>query len=107
MAIIPPLNQDQVLDWYRTYGKGTYGRVKHEIITFERGFHGRTMGSISATAQTKFQQGFEPVLPGFKYLPFNDLQALKAAIGPATAAVYVEPVQGESGIYPATPEFMQ
>jgi acetylornithine/N-succinyldiaminopimelate aminotransferase len=89
--------------WGHTHG----GPGKHEIITFERGFHGRTMGSISATAQTKFQQGFEPVLPGFKYVPFNDLEALKAAIGPATAAIYVEPVQGESGIYPATPEFMQ
>jgi acetylornithine/N-succinyldiaminopimelate aminotransferase len=89
--------------WGHTHG----GPGKHEVITFERGFHGRTMGSISATAQTKFQQGFEPVLPGFKYVPFNDLEALKAAIGPATAAIYVEPVQGESGIYPATAEFMQ
>jgi predicted acetylornithine/succinylornithine family transaminase len=89
--------------WGHTHG----GPAKHEIITFERGFHGRTMGSISATAQTKFQQGFEPVLPGFKYLPFNDLQALKTAIGRATCAVYVEPVQGESGIYPASTEFMQ
>jgi acetylornithine/N-succinyldiaminopimelate aminotransferase len=89
--------------WGHTHG----GPQKHEILTFERSFHGRTMGALSATAQTRFQQGFEPVLPGFHYLPFNDLNALKSAIGPNTAAIFLEPVQGESGIYPATPEFMQ
>jgi acetylornithine/N-succinyldiaminopimelate aminotransferase len=88
--------------WGHTHG----GPQKHEILTFERGFHGRTMGALSATAQTKFHQGFEPVLPGFRYLPFNDLAAVKAAIGANTCAVFVEPVQGESGIYPATQEFM-
>jgi predicted acetylornithine/succinylornithine family transaminase len=89
--------------WGHTHG----GPQKHEIITFERSFHGRTMGALSATAQTKFHQGFEPVLAGFKYLPFNDLNALKSALGPNTAAIFLEPVQGESGIYPATQEFMQ
>jgi acetylornithine/N-succinyldiaminopimelate aminotransferase len=65
------------------------------------------MGALAATGQTKFQLGFEPVLAGFRYLPFNDISALKAAIGPNTAAIFLEPVQGESGIYPATQEFMQ
>jgi predicted acetylornithine/succinylornithine family transaminase len=88
--------------WGHTHG----GPEKHEILTFERGFHGRTMGALSATAQTKFHQGFEPVLPGFKYLPYNDVDALMSAIGPNTCAVFLEPVQGESGIYPATPVFM-
>jgi acetylornithine/N-succinyldiaminopimelate aminotransferase len=89
--------------WGHTHG----GAQKHEILTFERSFHGRSMGAISATAQTRFHQGFEPVLEGFRYLPFNDLQALKAAIRQNTAAIFLEPVQGESGIYPATREFMQ
>jgi acetylornithine/N-succinyldiaminopimelate aminotransferase len=88
--------------WGHTHG----GPQKHEIITFQRSFHGRTMGALSATAQTKFHQGFEPVLAGFKYLPFNDLNALRSALGPNTAAIFLEPVQGESGIYPATQEFM-
>jgi acetylornithine/N-succinyldiaminopimelate aminotransferase len=88
--------------WGHTHG----GPEKHQILTFERSFHGRSMGALSATAQTRFQQGFEPVLPGFTYLPFNDVEAVKRAINPATCAVYVEPVQGESGIYPATREFM-
>ena len=91
----------------RKWGHTNGGPNKHEIITFERSFHGRTMGALSATGQTKFQQGFEPVLSGFKYLPFNDLSALKNAIGPNTCAIFLEPVQGESGIYPATREFMQ
>jgi acetylornithine/N-succinyldiaminopimelate aminotransferase len=91
----------------RKWGHTNGGPNKHEILTFERSFHGRTMGALSATGQTKFQQGFEPVLPGFKYLPFNDLNALKNAIGPNTCAIFVEPVQGESGIYPATQEFMK
>jgi acetylornithine/N-succinyldiaminopimelate aminotransferase len=89
--------------WGHTHG----GPEKHEILTFERSFHGRTMGALSATGQTKFQQGFEPVLPGFTYLPFNDLEAVKRAISPKTCAVFIEPVQGESGIYPASPEFMK
>jgi acetylornithine/N-succinyldiaminopimelate aminotransferase len=91
----------------RKWGHSNGGPNKHEILTFDRSFHGRTMGALAATGQTKFHQGFEPIVPGFKYLPFNDLTALKNAIGPNTCAIFVEPVQGESGIYPATQEFMQ
>lgn len=77
------------------------------IITCDRGFHGRTMGALSATAQTKFHKGFEPMLPGFRYVAFNDIEALHAALEPATCAVFLEPVQGESGIYPAAPEYLR
>lgn len=91
----------------RKWGHGKRGADCYEVITFERSFHGRTYGALSATAQTKFQQGFEPIVPGFTYVPWGDLEALAQAIGPQTCAVFVEPVQGESGTYPATPEFMQ
>lgn len=91
----------------RKWGKTHGGANKHEIITFERSFHGRTYGAISATAQIKIQQGFEPVVPGFRWVPFNDLEATRAAVGADTCAIFLEPVQGESGIYPAPPEFMR
>jgi len=91
----------------RKWGHGRRGADCFEIITFERSFHGRTYGALSATAQTKFQQGFEPVVPGFTYLPWGDLEALDKAVGPQTCAIFIEPVQGESGTFPATLEFMQ
>jgi acetylornithine/N-succinyldiaminopimelate aminotransferase len=90
----------------RKWGKLHHGEVSHAIITAERGFHGRTMGALSATAQTKFQKGFEPILSGFRYVPFNDVDAIRAALGPETCAVFLEPVQGESGIYPAAPDYL-
>jgi predicted acetylornithine/succinylornithine family transaminase len=90
----------------RKWGSLNKGPGPHAIITADRGFHGRTMGALSATAQTKFHKGFEPVLSGFRYVPFNDIAALRAAIGPETCAVYLEPVQGESGIYPADREYL-
>jgi len=79
---------------------------RHEILTFEGSFHGRTMAGISATAQEKVKKGFGPLLDGFRHLPFGDLEAVRAAVGPATAAVLVEPVQGESGIHIARAEFL-
>lgn len=91
----------------RKWGKARRGEACFEVITFDRSFHGRTYGALSATAQTKFQQGFEPVVPGFRYVPWNDLGALEAALGPQTCAVFLEPVQGESGTYPAPAAFMQ
>ncbi|HMI19366.1 MAG TPA: aspartate aminotransferase family protein [Sphingomonas sp.] len=86
------------------YAKGN--PEKNRIISFSNAFHGRTMGAISATNQPKMREGFEPLLPGFTVVPFNDLAAAEAAIGPDAAAFLVEPVQGEGGIMPSTKEFL-
>jgi acetylornithine/N-succinyldiaminopimelate aminotransferase len=79
---------------------------RFELITFHNAFHGRTMATISASNQTKMHHGFSPLLDGFKYAPFDDLEAAKALIGPHTAGFLVEPIQGEGGIRPASDEFM-
>src|SRR3989338_5320152 len=83
------------------------GKGRHEIITMQNSFHGRTMGALSATGQKKYQEGFEPLLPGFKTIPFNDLAALKAAITPQTIAIMFELVQGEGGINVADKNYVQ
>jgi acetylornithine/N-succinyldiaminopimelate aminotransferase len=80
---------------------------RFEIITFHNAFHGRTMATISASNQTKMHHGFSPLLEGFKYAPFDDLEAAKALIGPHTAGIMVEPIQGEGGIRPASQEFIE
>lgn len=90
----------------RKWGHARRGEGCHEILTFAGSFHGRTLGALSATGQTKFHQGFEPIVPGFRYLPWEDLDAVAAAIGPQTCAVFLEPIQGESGIFPAGPAFL-
>ena len=87
------------------YAKGN--PHKHELICFSNAFHGRTLGTISATNQAKMRDGFEPLLAGFIVVEFDDLEAAKAAMGPNTAGFLVEPVQGEAGIRPASKEFMQ
>ncbi len=79
---------------------------RHKLISFSNAFHGRTLGTISATNQPKMRDGFEPLLPGFEVVPFNDLDAAKAAIDEVTAGFLIEPVQGEGGILPATREFL-
>ncbi len=79
---------------------------KYKFITCENSFHGRTLATVTATAQPKYHEGFLPLLPGFSYIPFNDVQALEAAFTDEIAAVMVEPIQGEGGINVATPEFM-
>ncbi len=79
---------------------------RFEILTCENSFHGRTLASIAATGQAKVKAGFEPLMPGFRHLPFNDLPAVEAAISPATVAVMIEGIQGEGGIHPASPEFL-
>ncbi|MFO0813335.1 MAG: aspartate aminotransferase family protein [Gemmatales bacterium] len=78
----------------RLHGQGK----RYKIITMEGGFHGRSMGAVSATAQPKYHQGFYPLLPGFSYVPYGDLQAAANAIDSETAAILVEPIQGEGGI---------
>jgi acetylornithine/N-succinyldiaminopimelate aminotransferase len=80
---------------------------KHELITFASAFHGRTLGTISATNQEKLRDGFAPLLPGFHVVEFDDLEAAKAAMGPHTAGFLVEPIQGEGGIRPAGDAFMR
>ena len=77
------------------------------LITFKNAFHGRTMATISASNQEKMHKGFAPLLPGFRYVDFDDLEGAKAAIGPDVAGFLVEPVQGEGGVRPASPEFMK
>lgn len=91
----------------RSYHQHGGSDDKYEIITFNQAFHGRTLGTISASSQEKMHKGFLPLLPGFKYVEFNDLDAVKAAIGPNTAGFLVEPIQGEGGIRTASPEFVQ
>ena len=83
------------------------GSPRFEVLTFQLSFHGRTLGALSATGQTKIQEGFDPLLPGFRYLPYNDIAALEASIRPETAAILLEPVQGEGGVNCATPEFLR
>ncbi|MEG3160240.1 aspartate aminotransferase family protein [Sphingomonas sp. LB2R24] len=79
---------------------------RHTLITFDTAFHGRTLGTISATNQAKMRDGFEPLLPGFAYAKFNDLEGALALIDDNTAGFLVEPIQGEGGIRQATPEFL-
>ena len=80
---------------------------RYKIITFRDSFHGRTMATVSATAQPKYHKGLEPIVSGFTYCPFNDLDAVKAAVDDATCGIMVEPVQGEGGVNVATPEFLK
>ncbi len=79
---------------------------RFEIITTLDSFHGRTLAGIAATGQEKVKKGFEPLVAGFKHVPFNDLEAMRCAITPQTAAILIEPIQGESGITIATPEYL-
>ena len=83
------------------------GSQRYEVVTFLQSFHGRTLGAMSATGQKKIHEGFDPLLPGFRYLPFNDIAALETAVRPETAAILLEPIQGEGGVNSATPEFIR
>jgi predicted acetylornithine/succinylornithine family transaminase len=88
----------------RRYGSAS-GR--HRILTFTNSFHGRTLACIAATGQDKVKKDFGPLPEGFVHLPFNDLAAVRAAVDEKTIAILVEPIQGEGGIHPATPEFLR
>ncbi len=79
---------------------------RFEILTATNSFHGRTLAGIAATGQDKVKKGFEPMMPGFRHIPFNDLDAARDAISPATVAIMIEGVQGEGGVTPATPEYL-
>jgi acetylornithine aminotransferase/acetylornithine/N-succinyldiaminopimelate aminotransferase len=80
---------------------------RFEIITTVNSFHGRTLAGIAATGQDKVKKGFEPMTPGFRHVPYNDLEAMRAAISPATVAILVEGIQGEGGVTPATPNYLR
>src|SRR4029077_10437977 len=79
---------------------------RFEIITTVNSFHGRTLAGIAATGQEKVKKGFEPAVPGFRQIPYNDLVAMRAAISPATVAIRIGGIQGEGGVTPATPEYL-
>ena len=90
----------------RRYHHAAGNPERHDLITFSNAFHGRTMGAISATNQAKMRDGFEPLLPGFSYAEFNDLEGALALIDDNTAGFLVEPIQGEGGIRVASKEFL-
>ncbi|EPJ54691.1 MAG: acetylornithine/succinyldiaminopimelate aminotransferase [Osedax symbiont Rs2] len=91
----------------RKYSYDNFGPQKHEIISFEQSFHGRSLFTVSVGGQKKYREGFEPVPAGITHLPFNDIEALKAAISERTCAVVMEPIQGEGGIINADPAFVK
>ncbi|HXH04775.1 MAG TPA: acetylornithine/succinyldiaminopimelate transaminase [Candidatus Competibacteraceae bacterium] len=92
-----------VRKWAAQQGRGPERR---DIITFKGSFHGRTLTTVTATAQPKYQEGFEPLPGGFRYCEFNDFEAIAAMVDANTAAIMVEPVQGEGGITPCAPGFL-
>ncbi len=82
-------------------------KEQYEIISFHQSFHGRTLGALSVTGQTKYQKGFEPLLPGIRFAHLNDLNSVKAVLTPKTAAVLIEPIQGEGGVFPCEEKFLK
>ena len=91
----------------RKHSADKYGKERFEVITALASFHGRTIGTISATGQDAVRKGFTPVVPGFKYVPFGDIEAMAAAVSSKTCAVMLEPVQGEGGINVAPEGYLQ
>ncbi len=91
----------------RRWGSTTHGPHKHTIVSFFNAFHGRTLFTVSVGGQAKYTQGFEPLPGGIRHVPYNDIAALKAAMDDTVCAVVMEPLQGEGGVTPATPEFAQ
>ena len=91
----------------RRYSHDKYGAGRFEIITMKNSFHGRTMATLTATGQDKVQKGYDPLLQGFSYVPFNNLEALERAVTDKTAAIMLEPIQGEGGVHPADRTYLK
>lgn len=91
---------------YKLARKFGHDEGRFEILTATNSFHGRTLAGIAATGQDKVKKGFEPAVSGFRHIPFNDLEAARNAISPATVAILIEGVQGEGGVTPASPEYL-
>lgn len=91
----------------RRWNREHHGAGRHEIISMENSFHGRTLATLTATGQTKVKQYFDPLVEGFRFVPFNDLRALRDAVTDSTGAILLEPIQGEGGIIPADPDYLR
>ena len=91
----------------RRWGRSARGPECHEIVVMEGAFHGRTLGALSATWNSRYREPFEPLTPGFRRVPYNDLSAVEEAVGPETCAVLVEAVQGEGGVIPAEEDYLR
>ncbi|HEX5038121.1 MAG TPA: aspartate aminotransferase family protein [bacterium] len=91
----------------RKWAKKKFGPQKFEVITMKNSFHGRTLAMITATGQEKYQKGFEPLMPGFRYAEFGNMESLKAQVTDATCAVLIEPIQGEGGVRMASAEYFR
>ncbi len=91
----------------RRYSREKFGPERHVIITMDNSFHGRTMATLSATGQEKIKKGFDPLLQGFRYVPFNDLKNLRSAIDGSVCAVLLEPIQGEGGVVLPDPDYLK
>lgn len=91
----------------RRYAHEKYGAARFEIVTMTNSFHGRTLATITATGQEKVQKGFEPLMPGFVYAPFNDVGAVESLVTDKTAAIMLEPIQGEGGVHVANVEYLK
>jgi predicted acetylornithine/succinylornithine family transaminase len=91
----------------RRYSFNKYGEGRHSVVALTNSFHGRTMASLTATGQDKHKTGFQPLLPGFKHVPINDIDAMREACDETISAVIVEPVQGEGGIHPCQSAYIQ
>lgn len=91
----------------RRYAREQGHESKYEILAFSNAFHGRLFGSLAATPREKYQQPFQPLMPGVRFAEFNNLESAREAMGDSVCAIIVEPIQGEGGIYPASQEFLQ